>query len=53
MIDPTLIPAAEQRAWAPAAKTLTRQAMLDLFENRIPYIRLAGAVTSEHCERLA
>lgn len=53
MIDPTLIPAAEQRAWAPAAKTLTRQAMLDLFENRIPYIRLAGAVTPEHCERLA
>lgn len=54
MINPKLIPTAEQRSWSrPPASTLTREAILGLFENKIPYLRLPKAVSLEHCERLA
>lgn len=54
MINPDLIPAVEQRSWSrPPASTLTRESLFDLFEDKIPFICLPKAVSSERCEKLA
>lgn len=54
MINPDLIPAVEQRSWSRApANALTRESLFNLFEDKIPYIRLPRAVSPERCEKLA